>query len=629
MKIKFLLLFALLPIMAHAQITQVTEEQKQQALQHVSKFCNLLMQWSAGQRTLDTQIYALCSGKDCSAYDDVSANKETSLRNYLLGIQKKYPNSLTIQISKPSLSNCKLYYEPKLVYSDNIANVYGNSNPAGFVDIAELEAESYQNAYIVFNVSQTIPSIRETTKRLIVYDVNVKKITAYVTGQGTFTCYLEGLNLMIKKEYKDAITMFDAAALNNRSSLKTKCYSFALMSCMYLLDFSNAFQYAKLIKDPFLVKYFEGLELYMNGKFSASYDLWMDCIFLGESNSKYSGFLESLYMMIGGIYALPEEMGHHHDIRKSTSYFKKSAQLGNVQSAWILFDNYIRGNLDTLLGDIISTNEIMDYLKRAAEKGHPAAILAEGQYEERTKKNYDEAKKWYAKGANAGDPFCMACLGKLLINSKNPYQISQGRAWLKKAMESDKFDVTKKAFEGIVDVNFWPKSKADIQSLIDYSSQNNSSLSNTSSTMSSSTMSSSTYQSNTYSTATATIGKLKVAVLSSGYIGCVLEDLNINNAVGKDLAIFVYFNSLDNPNVFDGIREEVDCPYQNTHWNSYGISGHVNKFNSTLQGDRERYEVVAYVYLKKDEYRSVLIGMSEKIEITIFRRDGYWHYQEF
>ena len=105
MKNKFLLLLALLPMMAQAQITKVTEEQKQQALQHVTEFCNLLTQWGNGQRTLDTKIYALCSGNDCSAYDDVSTNKETTLRNYLLGIQKKYPKSLSIHLSQPSISN--------------------------------------------------------------------------------------------------------------------------------------------------------------------------------------------------------------------------------------------------------------------------------------------------------------------------------------------------------------------------------------------------------------------------------------------------------------------------------------------------------------------------------------------
>lgn len=196
----------MLPIIAQAQISMVTESQKQEALQKVTDFCSLLTQWSNGQRTLDSQIYALCSGNDCSAFDDVTTMNETTLRNYLLGIQKKYPIELSLQVSNPSLSS--IVYQPIINFSLNSETI-GN----GYVNA---QVESYSNAFLVYNVNHTIMGTKDLRK--IIYDVKLSKITAYIKGDGTFVSILEGLTMFTRKDYQSAISKFEYAKSNKRAS---------------------------------------------------------------------------------------------------------------------------------------------------------------------------------------------------------------------------------------------------------------------------------------------------------------------------------------------------------------------------------------------------------------------------
>lgn len=102
MRALLLFLTGLIALASSAQ--NLTQAQKQEALQCATKFCELLTRFSNGERTLNTQINALCSGADCSAFDDIKTNKEITLRNYLLAIQTKYPHKLSMAITTPTLS---------------------------------------------------------------------------------------------------------------------------------------------------------------------------------------------------------------------------------------------------------------------------------------------------------------------------------------------------------------------------------------------------------------------------------------------------------------------------------------------------------------------------------------------
>ena len=493
MKNKFLLLLALLPMMAQAQITKVTEEQKQQALQHVTEFCNLLTQWGNGQRTLDTKIYALCSGNDCSAYDDVSTNKETTLRNYLLGIQKKYPKSLSIHLSQPSISNCEITYEPELTMSSQVGSVNGNMDPYAFADITTLQTASYKNAYMAFKISHTISGHSNNATRLIIYDLNAKKITAYISGQGTFVSFLEGLNLMTNGNYKNAIQKFEVAMANQRSSLYKACNLFACMCSAYLLDYQTMIRYGKSSGDAIMSKYCDMMDYLIKENYTACLLAITECEqLISQSGGAGNGFLSTLYSEKGIIYSLPNDIGHNYNVEKSVDNFRKAIKLGNVQSAYMLFDAWLRDdNYDNYLSD----REPLKVLEWAAEKGHLGAILQMGKLAEVEDPNDKITPiKWFTKGANLGDPFCMACLGRILISTGEK---TKGCSWLKKALEGNKLETQIEAYSHLINDKWWPKSRSDVQSLLDSNStpttNTSSSTSSTSSSTSTSSATSSTY----------------------------------------------------------------------------------------------------------------------------------------
>lgn len=467
MRNKFFLLLALLPMIAQAQITSVTEAQKQQALQHVTEFCNLLTQWGNGQRTLDTKIYALCSGNDCSAYDDVSTNKETTLRNYLLGIQKKYPKSLTIQLSEPSISKCEVTYEPNLSVASQTGTLNGNMDPFSITNITTLHTTSYKNAYLTFKISHTIPGHSNNETRLIIYDLNANKVTAYIAGHGTFVSYLEGLNLVSKGDYKNAIQKFEAAMVNQRSSLYKSCNLVAAFCSAYLLDIHSMIRYAKASGDVIASKYCDILDfVILKENYTDALKAINECIqLISQSNGAGNGYLPALYSMNGMIYGLPDELGHNFNIEKSVENYRKAIKLGNVQSAYMLF---MQSMYDENYDNYLSGEEVLGYLEWAAEKGHIGAILQMGKLAEVKDPNDTETPiKWFSKGANLGDPFCMALLGRILISEGRK---EEGCEWLKKSLEGNKLDKQIEAYSDLVNEKWWPRSRSDVQTLLDSNS---------------------------------------------------------------------------------------------------------------------------------------------------------------
>ena len=466
MKNRIFVLLVFFPIMLQAQITQVTKEQKQEALQHVTNFCNLLSQWSNGQRMLDAKIYALCSGSDCSAYDDITTNKETTLRNYLLGIQKKYPNRLTMQLSQPSISNCDIIYEPELTISSQVGSLNGDMDPHSFTDIFTLHTLSYKNAYLAFKINHTILGHSNNETRVIIYDLNAKKVTAYIAGQGSYVSYLNGLNLMSNGEYRKAIQKFETAMTNRRSSLYKSCNMYAAMCSSYLLDIQSAIRYGKASGDAIMSKVCDAMDFFaLKKSFTECLNAINECLqLISRHGNTYKGYYAGLYYLCGVIYSLPNEKGHNYNARKSVDNFKKAIELGHVQSAYTLYNIYLcDDNYDNYLTD----EEASYYLEWAAENGHLGAILMEGTVAEYgDPKNINKANEWYIKGANLGDPFCMARLGKNLISSGE--RKKEGCDWLRKALEGNKLENQLKAYSYLViQDHWWPKSRSDIQSLLD------------------------------------------------------------------------------------------------------------------------------------------------------------------
>lgn len=454
------------PMIVSAQISSVSEAQKQQALQIATEFCTLFEQWCGGQRMLDQQIYALCSGKDCSTYDDVSTNSETSLRNYLLGIQKKYPQKLTVQISKPSLTNSSITYEPAVNISNRIGDITGSFSPFSIAQINELNSDSYVNAYIVFKVTHQISGLAKNNERLLIYDVNLQKITTYVIGSGTFVSFLEGLNLMVKRDYVNAIKSFDRASGNHRTSIRRDCLLLALTCCSFSMNFEKIKYYTNQLNDKFYSAFFDGLIYLSKENLQDAFNCYLECerLLNTSESDAYEGLRNLVYLELGVSYAVANEFNLSiYSPSKAVYYLKKSIELENVQAAYMLWHLWI---YDENIDKLISTDESLTYLHWAAEMGHPSCMIISGQWEETVTRNSDEAERWYTKGANNGDPLCMALLGKLLIRTGIPDNISKGKGWLRKSLEGNALEKYLEGYQDLMGGKFWPKSRAEVQMLL-------------------------------------------------------------------------------------------------------------------------------------------------------------------
>lgn len=451
MKNKFLLLLALLPLMTQAQITKVTEEQKQQALQHVTEFCNLLTQWGNGQRTLDTKIYALCSGNDCSAYDDVSTNKETTLRNYLLGIQKKYPKSYPISIKNITLN--RVYYQPELIVNTSWAE-------SAFGASVNYDANviSYKNAFIVYDVTQS--NGLNLINKKIIYDVKAGKITGFITGSGTYISFIEGLRLTAEKSYKAAIEKFDYAASNSRASLKKDCYESSAFLSILLNDWEAAQRYAELAENQTFVLFTKGIVAFYKKDLDTAIGSFLKLEQLSENNEKLKTQLPSLWFLISNIYACPLTYNKHYNSSKATYYIKKSANAGYIPSGYYIYQFCY---MEWIHKEDISIDEAFKYLEWSAKNDYPSAYFPLGEYSEYVKE-YDTAINWYEKSAKVGNPFGMACLGRLLIQKGGSYK-KTGCEWLRKSLDN-KLEKFLNEAEDLEMSPIWPKSKEDVEKLL-------------------------------------------------------------------------------------------------------------------------------------------------------------------
>lgn len=171
MKHLFILLLSCIPMFSTAQT--LTETQKQEALQSANNFCNLLKRFCEGERTLDTQIYGLCSGSDISAYDEIKTNSEKTIKNYLLAIQTKHPRGLTTSISSPALSSSKTYIEPVVGLSVGWGDV--NGADMSTTQMLSVTQENVANIYVVFDITQGFPSLGKNINKKLIYSLKTKK----------------------------------------------------------------------------------------------------------------------------------------------------------------------------------------------------------------------------------------------------------------------------------------------------------------------------------------------------------------------------------------------------------------------------------------------------------------------
>lgn len=451
MKKLLVLLLSCIPLFSTAQ--SLTTAQREKALQCATKFCDLLVRYSEGERTLNTQINAICSGADCSAFDDIKTDKEVTLRNYLLAIQQKYPKSLAMTISTPSLANSQTYIEP----------VFGGGREWDINNQTEslsLTIKDINNFYVLFNVVQTYPTLGKTISKKIIYDVDKDKITAFITGDGTYMNFLNGLTAFADKDYRKAIGFFDKAAQSDRSSLKKGCLTFAMYSAIRLSDYQTALYYAKMLNNPLLEEYFECAYEIANDQYIQAYEhaLKVEQL-LGSTLDISDAFKGQIYLMLG--LCNSDIRWSKADLSKALKYYLLADSLDNWQAGYEIFRIYsIYNNRFT---DVKTATKA---LIKSALAGYPLAFFPLANLTEKLKSedSKEEAFKWYSKAAASGSYLGAANIGRHLIEKGEK---KEGVEWLEATLEGTELDNEIAEFNLIFGENVaWPNSRSDVEVLL-------------------------------------------------------------------------------------------------------------------------------------------------------------------
>lgn len=460
------ILLACITFLSQAQNLSQAEMNKAQNC--ATEFCNLLQRFSNGERTLNTQINALCSGADCSAFDDIKANKEVTLRNYLMAIQQKYPTKLEMHITPPSLAESKTYIEPSIGFGFGWGN-YGNSE-LSTAETAVVSIEGVENVYVVFDVIQQYPSLNVSTKKKIIYDNNLGKITAFITNNGSYISFLNGTLAITNKDYNAAIAYFETAALNDRFSLRKNCYGLAMVCAIYLDDMDKMVHYAVKTNNKVYIDMMKLQQYIAKEQFNEAYPYILELESLMGQREDLSDILKSnIYAIIANCYANP--YAAYQDFNKSRKYIMQAVELGDLKSAYNVYCWY------TILEDnFIGADVALDCLRKAAEGGYPPAFYQWGQILEFGSNDKEQALYWYEKSAQSGNPVGMASAGKLLIEKGDK---TKGIQWLKKSLEGQKLEAQLEDYELSTGLAPWPKSRADVKKLLDENSASNYNYSNT------------------------------------------------------------------------------------------------------------------------------------------------------
>lgn len=470
------LIIALTPLLASA-IT-LTQTDKQEALNAATQFCNLLTRYCNGERTLTTQINSLCSGADCSAFDDLKLNKEVTLRNYLLTIQKLYPSKLPTVISTPSLNNCNIVEEPSLSMSECWGSVGGSQLSTNVM--VELENTNAEDYFFVFKVNQNYPTLNKTTNKFIIYSIKNKKITAYISTSGSYISWLNGLLEFCEKKYASAAAYFESAAAADsagRGSLKTKCYMLALVCYIYTGNTKKAAEMADYINDPFYSPAMHLQDCITSQDWTSAYRYAKALEESIAKNSEIDTFaLSNLYMMLANFYFAP--FHSYQNLQKTVQYIRMANRLGLSSAGYML---YIYSTLINLTEETdVTYDELFSLLYASADAGYPPAFYIKAHIKE-IAEDTDAAIYWFRKSAESGNPVAWARLGRLL---KNANRKDEARKCLQNALAAPKLEETIKDIELTFGQCDWPQSRADVQTMLNsltppptpsYSSPSNSS----------------------------------------------------------------------------------------------------------------------------------------------------------
>lgn len=418
--------------------SQVTESQKQEALAAASQFCNLLSQFSNGGTQYlgnDQKIFALCSSRNISAFDDIQQNKEVLLSSYLSLITKTYRNKIQFNFSQPTYSDGFKIPE----FGVSVVHVI-NNNEIGIATGSHetvLDINGYTDIYIVINVDQTIPKLGKTTKRKIIYSINSKRIISFSNNHSPYLLMQKGLVEISNKNYNQSISFFKQAIAYPRFTDKQTCYAGmawaesilgnvdAVIECYEKMDWPQKRGAIALMKASKAAKEedYEGVFKY--------------------SRIAADEGIEYAYYMLGLCYGSGIEDVCEQNEELAKFYYKKAANSKTDVVARTLGSYYLCCAADD--GEIeLSDEEYLAYALVCVKEGYTRIYLHLYQHYNDLKQ-YDECYNWATSAAKLGDRNGMALAGFYAIFAKKNNK--EGIEWLRKSIDGKLLETSKKELE--------------------------------------------------------------------------------------------------------------------------------------------------------------------------------------
>lgn len=412
-----LLIFAIAT--CHAKAQNVTDSQRQNAVNTATRFCELLSQFSSGKGQYlsnDELIIKLCSSSKISAYDDIVEDREDILATYLINITHDYCNDLPMTFTKPVVES--VFGLPEF------ARLYKGYN-------LQLEISDYSDIYIIMSCTQRIPSLNKSTIRKIIYSCSEDKIISFSNSNSPFISAQKGIIAYTQHDYETALIHLDAAIKSRRFDYKETCYSLATGCCFLLNDTERLIYYSSKLKNQGYANYINGVIFIRNGDY-------LNGIQHYEKALKYG--YEDAYYVLGIIYS-STEMGHLN-VSKAKEYFMKAINSNerNVKSSGAYFYSIMALNGPQEMK--LSRAQLIEYMKIASENGYvmayiPLAILYEQD------NDIFNAAIWAScavEDCPAHAAVARAMLGRFYLTSSQAETVSKGIELLKKALELNSID---------------------------------------------------------------------------------------------------------------------------------------------------------------------------------------------
>ena len=421
---------------------QVTEQQKQEALNKAKEFCSLLEQYSNGGTSAlsyDQKIFNLCSSRNISTYDDISSNKEIILSSYLSLITKLYKNNLK---SADWL----------------MQNGTSSTEAAQFLTLQNI---SYSDIYIIVKATHRIPHKNITTTRNIIYSTAENKIISFSNNDSPYIMYGKGLQAFAEKKYHEAAIYFENAANAPRFDKKTECLCIAALSYGYAGEKEAILNLIDKFDNPgYKYHYLAAIASEQNDYAKAS-------TYLEEAIKKdYFGKAEA-QIFLAHIYAFG--YGGVTNKKRALELLKDAWENGkNPKAAYNIFmfgfasiNSKEAGWPD--VGIDVSDVEMGNCLLQSANAGYVPAYVHVA-YFYWANNEFDNALYWARKSAELGNALAMALLGKILIEQKSD---NSGIDWLKKAIQGNSLELELADMQrNIFSVYAWPSSKDDVLTYI-------------------------------------------------------------------------------------------------------------------------------------------------------------------